>query len=159
MKAKNLVKSFSYYQLTLNYAALKDQKIDKEDVKRIATEFLKKQEGVAFVVDNEDVQNANIPSAFRERIQNGYHRERSGVVQVILEPGWYSGSASGTGASHGTLNPYDTHIPLVFMGWGIKHGKSNNTYHITDIAPTVSGLLHIQEPNGNIGKPITEVYK
>ena len=159
LKAKNLVKSFSYYQLTLNYAALKDQKIDKEDVKRIATEFLKKQEGVAFVVDNEDVQNANIPSAFRERIQNGYHRERSGVVQVILEPGWYSGSASGTGASHGTLNPYDTHIPLVFMGWGIKHGKSNNTYHITDIAPTVSGLLHIQEPNGNIGKPITEVYK
>jgi hypothetical protein len=45
------------------------------------------------------------------------------------------------------------------MGCGIKQGKSNNTYNMTDIAPTISGLLHIQEPNGNIGKVITEALK
>jgi hypothetical protein len=30
---------------------------------------------------------------------------------------------------------------------------------MSDIAPTVSGLLRIQEPNGSIGKVIQEVIK
>ena len=28
---------------------------------------------------------------------------------------------------------------------------------MTDIASTVAALLHIQEPNGNIGQPIREI--
>ena len=59
----------------------------------------------------------------------------------------------------GTMNPADTHIPMVFMGWGIKQGKTNTSYNMTDIAPTISGLLHIQEPNGNIGKAVNEAIK
>jgi hypothetical protein len=45
------------------------------------------------------------------------------------------------------------------MGWGIKHGKTNVSHNMTDIAPTITGLLRIQEPNGNIGKAVTEAYK
>jgi hypothetical protein len=30
---------------------------------------------------------------------------------------------------------------------------------MTDIAPTLAALLHIQMPNGSIGKPITAVLK
>jgi hypothetical protein len=30
---------------------------------------------------------------------------------------------------------------------------------MTDIAPTLAALLKIQAPNGNIGKPITEITK
>lgn len=158
LKAKDLIKSLINYQVNLNYQTIADKKVKEADVKQITIDFLKKQKGVAFVVDNENAQNATIPGAYQNRILNGYNRERSGVIQILLKPGWYAG-ASPTGASHGSLNPYDTHIPLIFMGWGIKHGKSNNTYYITDIAPTVSGLLHIQEPNGSIGKPINEVLK
>jgi hypothetical protein len=45
------------------------------------------------------------------------------------------------------------------MGWGINRGTSNRSINMTDIAPTVAALLHIQEPNGCIGKPIEEVFK
>ncbi|HXL58772.1 MAG TPA: hypothetical protein VN958_21060 [Chitinophagaceae bacterium] len=45
------------------------------------------------------------------------------------------------------------------MGWGIHHGSSNATVNITDIAPTISMLLHIQMPNGNIGHVIEGVIK
>jgi hypothetical protein len=45
------------------------------------------------------------------------------------------------------------------MGWGIKHGHSYSNVSITDIAPTISALLHIQMPNGCIGHPIAEVLK
>ena len=61
------------------------------------------------------------------------------------------------GTTHSVWNSYDSHIPLIFMGWGIKHGESNGDYYMTDIAPTISALLHIEFPSGAIGKPITEV--
>ena len=157
-KAKNLIKSLINYQVNLNYEVIEHKKLNEAEIKRITTDFIKNQDGVAFVVDIENAQNAILPNSYRDNLLNGYNRERSGVIQIILKPGWYSGSSK-TGASHGSIYPYDTHIPLLFMGWGIKQGKSNNTYHITDIAPTISGLLHIQEPNGNIGKPINEVIK
>ena len=61
------------------------------------------------------------------------------------------------GATHGAWNPYDAHIPLVWMGWGVKHGVSNTEVYMTDIAPTVAAMLHIQMPSGSIGKPIVDL--
>jgi bisphosphoglycerate-independent phosphoglycerate mutase (AlkP superfamily) len=90
-------------------------------------------------------------------MMNSYNRDRSGVIQVMQRQGWSGGGA--TGGTHGTIGHYDTHIPVVFMGWGIKHGASRAAYNMTDIAPTITSLLKIQEPNGTIGKPITEVLK
>ncbi|MHB1178767.1 MAG: alkaline phosphatase family protein, partial [Daejeonella sp.] len=157
-KVKNIIRSFSNYQVSLNYQAIESGKLNIADIKKRSIDFLQKQQGVAFVVDMEEAQNVNIPGEYRERILNGYNRERSGVIQIILKPAWYSGFGA-SGATHGSLNPADTHIPLVFMGWGIKPGKSNHPYNMTDIAPTISGLLRIQEPNGNIGKAIAEALK
>jgi hypothetical protein len=57
------------------------------------------------------------------------------------------------------LNPYDSHIPLLWYGWGIKQGATNREVYMTDIAPTLAAMLHIQMPNGCIGKVITEVIK
>ena len=61
--------------------------------------------------------------------------------------------------THGLWNPYDAHIPLLWYGWGIKQGKTNRETYMTDIAPTVSALLHIQMPSGCVGKVIEEVIK
>ncbi|MGV3684667.1 MAG: alkaline phosphatase PafA [Daejeonella sp.] len=157
-KVKNAVRSFSNYNVSLNYPAIESGKGSLADIKKRIIEFLQKKEGVAFVVDMEEAQTTNIPENYRERIINGYNRERSGAIQIILKPAWYSGSG-GTGATHGTLSPNDTHIPFVLMGWGIKQGKTNTPYNMSDIAPTITGLLKIQEPNGNIGKAVIEAYK
>ena len=159
-KVKDLALSFSNYAVSLNNEAISVNKLSEGAIKNITIEFLKKQEGIAFAVDIANAQNSTIPAIYKEKIINGYHPERSGVIQIVLEPAWYSGSSPrSTGATHGTLNPADTHIPMVFMGWGIKQGKTNNSYNMTDIAPTISGLLHIQEPNGNIGKAVIEAMK
>lgn len=157
-KVKGAVRSFSNYTVSLNYQAIEAGKSNLTDIKKRIIEFLRKKEGVAFAIDMEEAQSANIPENYRERIINGYNRERSGVIQIILKPAWYSGSGP-TGATHGTLSPDDTHIPFVLMGWGIKHGKTNVPYNMTDIAPTITGLLKIQEPNGNIGRAVNEAYK
>jgi len=61
--------------------------------------------------------------------------------------------------SHGVWNPYDSHIPLLFYGWGIKHGSLNRETYMTDISATIASLLHIQMPSGCIGKTIPELMK
>ena len=61
------------------------------------------------------------------------------------------------GTTHSVWNSYDAHIPLIFMGKGIKKGASAKPYHMTDIAPTLAQILKIENPSGNIGNPITEV--
>ncbi len=152
-----LVRSLTNYQVHLNYPLIDSLSLDLEKVKKSIIKTLKKEEGIAYVVDMEGDQNMFIPAPLREKIINGYNRKNSGAIQIIAEPQWYSGSPRGTGTTHGVWTAYDSHIPLVFMGWGIKPGVSNKEVHIVDIAPTISSLLHIMEPNGNIGKPIVEV--
>ncbi|GAA4336017.1 alkaline phosphatase family protein [Mucilaginibacter gynuensis] len=156
-KVKNLVLSLNNYQVNFNNKAIAEAKLNEEDLKLDAIDFIAKQEGVAYAVDMKKALTTNIPADLRERIVNGYSSEHSGTVQIVLKPGWFSGGRTGT--THGTWNPYDAHIPLVFMGWGVKHGSLVRETHMTDIAPTVAALLHIQTPSGNIGKPIAEVMK
>ena len=151
-----LVKSLTNYQVHLNYPALELANLDEEAVKTAIVKLLKKEEGVSFVTDMEKAGSAAVPARIRERIINGYNYKRSGAIQIILDPQWYSGKQDGKGTTHGTWASYDAHIPAVFMGWGIKQGKSVREVHMTDIAPTISALLQIEEPNGNIGTPIYE---
>jgi len=157
-KAKKLVLGFGNYQVNFNNPMIKTNQLDVNEIKKDCIIFLQQQTGVQNVVDLEHPETASIPAELRSRIINGYNREHSGAIQIILKPGWYSGYGQ-TGTTHGTWNPYDAHIPLVFMGWGIPHGKINRETHMTDIAATLAALLHIQAPNGCIGQPIAEVLK
>lgn len=157
-KQDKLVLSFSNYQVHFNNQLLISNKIDIEKLKLLAINYLNQQEGVAYAVDMEKISSTSIPDVIKTKLINGYNRERSGVIQILLKPGYYQGYGV-TGTTHGTWNPYDTHIPLVFMGWGIKQGSLNRATSMADIAPTLAALLHIQEPNGNIGLPIEDVLK
>ena len=162
-KSDRIILSLTNYQVNLNYAVIAKANLDEAAIKVDCIKFLEKQPGVAFVVDMKQAANATVPESLRTRIINGYNAQNSGVIQIILQPGWLSGRRVGqnspTGTSHGTWNPYDAHIPLVFMGWGVKHGSTVRATNMTDIAPTVAALLHIQAPNGNIGTAIQEVIK
>jgi phosphopentomutase len=63
------------------------------------------------------------------------------------------------GTTHGLWNPYDSHIPMLWYGWGIRKGKTNRETYMTDITPTLAAMLKIQMPNGSVGKVIEEVLK
>jgi arylsulfatase A-like enzyme len=153
-----LVRSWLNYQVHLNNSRIDSLGLDRNEVKNVIINNLKTQEGVAYVVDMEDEgKSMLVPDMIREKIVNGYNRKRSGSIQIIAEPQWYSGTPRNPGTSHGVWSAYDSHIPLVFMGWGVNKGVSNKQTRIVDIAPTIASLLHIMEPNGNIGYPIVEV--
>jgi hypothetical protein len=87
----------------------------------------------------------------------GFNEKLAGDVQVVYKSGYFFGGATGT--THGSMYPYDSHIPLLWMGWGIKQGETHREVYMTDIASTLAALLKIQMPSGNVGKVIPEVIK
>ena len=153
---KKLARSGQNSQVNFDMPKIYDRHLDFDAIKKITVEYLQQQPGILYAVDIAKIGEAPIPEPLKQMIINGYHFKRSGAVQVVLNPGWFEGYGK-TGTTHGAWNPYDTHIPLLFMGWGIAHGNSKSVFHMTDIAPTIAALLHIQMPNGNIGEPIKEV--
>lgn len=131
------------------------QDIDFTAMKSATIDYLRTFEGVANAVDLTRIAESSLPAVQKEMITNGYNARLSGDVYYMLQPNYFEGAKTGT--THSAWNPYDAHIPCVFMGWNVKHGKTNKTHHMTDIAPTIAAMLHIQMPSGNIGEPITEL--
>ncbi len=155
----SLVRDYTNYQLFLNEQLIAGSNMDREKVKKVISEFLNKREDVTYVADMENMKDAVLPEPVKTMIVNGYNRKRSGAIQLILNPAYYECGSSKTGTTHGSWNPYDAHIPLLWYGWGVQKGKSNNVLNMSDIAPTIGAMLHVQMPNGCVGKPITEVMK
>ena len=155
----NLIISMLNYQVHLNNKLIRDNDLDKEAIKKTCRNFLKCQEAIEYVVDIENEQIKDVPEVIKKKIINGIFPAHSGELQIILKPQWYDEKSHAKGSTHGSWNPYDAHIPLLWMGWGINQGKSYKKHSITDIAPTLGALLKIQVPNGNIGKAIPEVLK
>jgi predicted AlkP superfamily pyrophosphatase or phosphodiesterase len=154
---KDLVLAGTNYYVNYNFARIREAGLSMDSLKKASIAFLSAQPGIQYVIDMASIAATPVPAPLQAMIVNGYNRKRCGSILIIPEPGWFDGMDRGT--THGVWSPQDTHIPLVFMGWGIPHGVLHRTVHMTDIAPTVAALLHIQMPDGNIGDVIGEAIK
>ena len=156
-----VIASLNSYRIYLDKQHIAELGVEFCKVKQTIIDYAKTAPHVQFVIDYEHAATSSVPQKLRDMALMGYHPRRSGDILIIPEAGWYEfGSwSSPVGTTHGEWNPYDAHIPLLFMGWKVEHGSTGREVHITDIAPTVTQLLHIQQPNACVGEPITEVVK
>lgn len=145
------------YQVFINEKNIKAANIDNTLVNEYVITYLNKQPEVSFAFELSKTNLTTMPQHIKDMVNNGYFPNRSGDIQIILKPGYFD--AWGKGTSHGVWNAYDAHIPMLFYGWGIAPGKTNRETHMTDFAPTITSLLHIQMPSGSIGKVVTEALK
>ncbi|MDA7768213.1 alkaline phosphatase family protein [Flavobacteriales bacterium] len=152
----NWVLKYSNQQFFLNRNLIDDQKLNHQEVQQVAADYLIKTEGVQNVFTAHQLHHNEYQNSFHSLIQKGFNQKRSGDVVIALNSGWIEWS-SPTGTTHGSCFSYDTHVPLLFWGKGIKQGLSDEYVSICDIAPTVSTLLGISFPNGCTGKPIRSI--
>jgi len=150
-----VVLSLMNYQVFLNEQLIKEQGLDRSAIRKKIMTWLSALPGIAFVLDMEAPGSRSVPQHIAQMAENGYNPKRCGSMQIIMEPGWFSGYGS-TGTTHGSWNPYDTHIPLIWYGWNIPKGATYRKINMTDIAATLAALLHIQMPNACIGEPVRE---
>ncbi|CAL1518665.1 alkaline phosphatase PafA [Chitinophaga sp. MM2321] len=151
----DVIQTFTNGQIYLNYDVLAKKGLDRKAVAAYIADLFSRQKGYVCAVSRDDLATAPLPERIKSMFINGCNLKRSGDVFLIRSAGWKSGSLKGT--AHGDWYPYDAHIPLVWLGHGIKHGKTNRTTGMVDIAPTLAALLQIQMPSGNIGEVITEI--
>ena len=124
--------------------------------------LLLKKDNVAYAFEPSKIPDY-IPEPVRTMCINGYCPGRSGEIQVVLQQGItedyddgyrkdYKGIPLGT--NHAVWSPYDTHIPFIVMGKGVRHAWDNRSYTVNDIAPTICALLNIQQPSACVGNVI-----
>jgi hypothetical protein len=153
----NWIMSMDNYQIYLNRDLLKEKGVSVDQVFEILYASFVKEEGVYQLVNLEKGNVSAIPPFYQGMLQNVYNPKRSGELMILVEPGWFHGYTKGT--THGTMWAYDTHVPMLWFGNGVPQGSTVRRTHISDIAPTLSSMLDILEPNGSVGEPIIELFK
>ena len=152
----NLITDAMEYSFYLNHHAIDSAGLDRNAVVDAALKAIGDRPEVMWAVDLERLSDAAVPQEIKERLIKGYHRKRSGEIFVMPVTGYYaSWDGDVRGSNHGSWNQSDTHIPLLFFGWHVPHGETTRLTHMTDIAPTVAAMLHIQAPDGALGLPIS----
>jgi hypothetical protein len=145
------------HQIYLNHPLIDSLKLDVSAVKKTIIQYLIRQPEMGQVFDLAKLMEVPLTAKQRDMVANGYNQHLSGDIQMMLQPGYMEGYATGT--THSAWNPYDSHIPLLFYGWNVPKGKTNREVYMTDIAATLAAMLHIQMPSGCIGHVIEEVAK
>jgi phosphopentomutase len=98
-----------------------------------------------------------VKSPIVSRLQLGYNQRLSGDVVYITNPGFIEYGMQGT--THGSPFTYDTHVPALFYGFGVKKGETYQPQTICDIASTVAAICRIPLPSAAIGQPIEKIVK
>ena len=153
----DVVKNISNSQVFLDRKVIANLDMDLDDVQEEVALELLSYDAMDKVYTGYQLWQNEYTKGIPYILQNGWHQKRSGDVLVVPKPAHISYPK--TGSTHGSPMIYDTHVPLLFYGYGIKKGSTVHRTEIPDIAPTIATMLGIAFPNGTTGKPITAVLE
>ncbi|MGH9719370.1 MAG: alkaline phosphatase family protein [Bryobacteraceae bacterium] len=143
------------HTLYFNRELIAQKGLDAREVQRVAAEAAVTIPHVARAYTREQLTTGrSMADAAGRRIMNGYHPVRGADLVILLEPYWIFGSR---GTTHGTPYVYDSHVPVIFMGRGIKPGTYRRQIAPNDIAPTLCAVLEVDPPSGSAGRVLEEI--
>jgi hypothetical protein len=141
----------------LNYDLIASSKLDPVDVRRVAAEAAMAVPHVARVYTRDQLQRGEISTdRIAQRVLRGFNAQRSGDLEILLEPYWMR---QATGTTHGSPYNYDAHIPLVVMGARIQPGEYSGHVALNDLAPTLATLVGVEIPAASVGRVLTEALR
>jgi hypothetical protein len=155
-KANWLIPGTGDTSLYFDRETVSGKRISEEDLYRAAKDalFAMPLLHVVRVYTRDQLENGIDGDFIAKAEMNGYFPRRSGDLQLVFEPGYMAGTS---GTTHFSPYAYDRHVPILFMGPGIKAGRYDETIAPNDIAPTLATLLDIQTPSGSSGRVLMEM--
>lgn len=150
--ASDVIENISNDQIFLNEDKIKTLGLQISSVEQSIVNEIISYKNIDKVYAAQTMNTTSYTTGIEALLQNGFNQKRSGNIIMVPEPAYISYPKKGS--THGSGLNYDTHVPLLFFGKGIKHGETWQKTEITDIAPTISALLGISFPNSAIGKPL-----
>jgi predicted AlkP superfamily pyrophosphatase or phosphodiesterase len=141
----------------LDHELLRAKHIALTDAVDTAAEAVRKLPYIFRVYTSTQLEHENLAGdPIGKLMQRGYYRARAGDLFIVQQPYWL---ASKEGTSHGTPFSYDTHVPVIFFGRGIRAGRYDENIRVADIAPTLAALLGVNEPSGSVGRVLPVIEK
>jgi hypothetical protein len=141
--------------LYLNLDLVAERKLDPRAVEGVLARAIESVPQTWRAYTRSQLLEARVPpDPWSRRVLLSFDAERSGDVEILLEPYWM---ADPDGTTHGSPYSYDTHIPLMLMGPGIRPGRYFDRVALNDLAPTLSTLLGIETPSGSSGRALSEI--
>lgn len=141
-------------QVFLNYKYINEKGMDVKQIRYEIIQYLRyKYPLFEMLFSRDDIAGQTPRRDNNNPILNGFNSIRSGDIFFEIPPVYYLGKNTRE-ATHGTSYSYDTHMPMLFFGYGVKAETNNTPVYITDIAPTLADILKITEPSGCIGIPL-----
>ncbi len=160
--SEKVVSGFFNPYVYLNMDVIERHNLDANEVSRTLAYELQKQEGIAFAIASIDLLEGNIADTdLNKAILRNYSPKRSGEIYIVTEPYWFVNDFDGlkVASTHGSPWQYDTYVPIIFAGNGLKHKTVFRKVETVDVALTLSNYLQIKMPSGSSGRPLTEVLE
>lgn len=143
--------------LYFDRALMQKYKVSEADVDRTAAETIRRMPHIFRVYTAEEMAEGRVANDIVGRaLTYSYYGPRCGNVTIVPEP-YYMFDAAGT--THGTPFVYDTHVPVIFMGAGLRAGHYYQKIAVNDIAPTLAALAGVDQPSGSIGRVLSELWQ
>lgn len=113
-----------------------------------AARWLRLQEAIGRVYTRDQLESSTATSdELLHRTRLSFHPTNSGDLVVLPAYGSLFGSSStATGTSHGTPYHYDTHVPLLVYGPGVKAGRRDQRVSCLSTAAILADFLKVPAP-------------
>jgi predicted AlkP superfamily pyrophosphatase or phosphodiesterase len=155
-KYPDVVSNIENDEILLDAAAVQKAGATQRDVERFVGESAKLLRGVVgYITRSELLQEPLHPLS--RMVKRCFHPSRSGDVKLILSPYSFFAYAQ-TGTTHGTAYDYDTHVPILFCGKGVRQGRYASAAFTIDTAPTLHRLLGLPETDQYEGRALLEIF-
>jgi predicted AlkP superfamily pyrophosphatase or phosphodiesterase len=140
----------------LNHDLAAQKSLDQAEVDRVAARAAFAVPHVLRVYTREQLKDGAVSGdEMSRRMENGFNERRSPDIAFLPEPYWLF---AGITTTHGSTYGYDAHVPVIFMGAGIRPGEYDESIIVNDIAPTLATILRVETPSGSIGRVLAEMF-
>ena len=159
---KELIERFFAPYVYLNRDVIRKRGLDQAAVEQAVAEEMMNFKGVAQAVSSTALMRGRVAETPLTRlILNSHYPRRSGDVFVVFEPHWFINDFDGltVAATHGSPWRYDTYVPLMFAGAGLKPQRVYRRVHTIDVATTLAALVGTKPPSGASGQILREVLE
>jgi len=159
---EELIQAFNPPYVYLNRELIRSRKLDQAAVEAAVAEQMMEFEGISLAVSSTALMNGRVADTDLNRlILNSHNPRRSGDIFVVFAPHWFINDFDGlvVAATHGSPWRYDTFVPVIFAGAGVKPKRIYREIHTVDVASTLSAILGTNRPSGARGEVLQEVVR
>ncbi len=159
---ESLIEAFFQPYIYLDLDVIEKHQLDPAIVEQAAVKLIESLDGVHTAFSRSAMTSGQMSETVLARqVRNNFHPDRSGDIYVVFEPQVYINDFDGltVASTHGSPWQYDTHVPVIFAGHGIRPQKIARRVTPYDVAPTLAAILGVTAPSAAVGVPLTEVLE